>query len=156
VIVKKGETIISMLGDTVERWGDYTGIQRKYNEPGYVWLNGSLGKQNVNLTWVSRVRNTDPISGIRETAAGISSTKLYPNPAHEYVQVDFQLEQGMILEFDLMSMNGQRVTTFLRDKGKAGLCRFSFRTDDIPNGNYILNIRNGQQIIHSSKIVVAH
>lgn len=44
VVIKEGEfSIAGPAGDT-QRWGDYTGSQRKYNEPGVVWINGTYGK----------------------------------------------------------------------------------------------------------------
>ncbi len=44
VTVKQGELSINRLTDSLERWGDYTGVQPKYNEEGVVWMSGSYGR----------------------------------------------------------------------------------------------------------------
>src|SRR5690606_22271371 len=36
-ILKAGENKISVFGDPLERWGDYSGIQRRYNDPCKIW-----------------------------------------------------------------------------------------------------------------------
>ena len=39
-----------------ERWGDYSGIQRRYNDTGTVWIAGFYGRADeFNYTWVSEV-----------------------------------------------------------------------------------------------------
>ena len=39
-----------------ERWGDYSGIQRRYNDTGTVWTAGFYGRADeINYTWVSEV-----------------------------------------------------------------------------------------------------
>lgn len=49
--LKEAESPVDRLSG-YERWGDYFGIQRKYNEPGTVWLAGFYGRSNSNFTWV--------------------------------------------------------------------------------------------------------
>ncbi len=47
--LKSGENYIDnppLQNDPYERWGDYFGIQRKYNEPGKVWVGGFFGLHN--------------------------------------------------------------------------------------------------------------
>ncbi|GIR57574.1 MAG: hypothetical protein CM15mP65_01550 [Crocinitomicaceae bacterium] len=39
-----GDRAIDRLNGNVDRWGDYTGIQRSYNEPCKTWLSGMYGK----------------------------------------------------------------------------------------------------------------
>ncbi|HIO68499.1 MAG TPA: T9SS type A sorting domain-containing protein [Flavobacteriales bacterium] len=38
-----------------ERWGDYFGIQRKYNDNNTVWTAGFYGKSNNNFTWITEL-----------------------------------------------------------------------------------------------------
>ena len=53
VRIKNGENYVNRLPGSYERWGDYFGIQRKYNEPGKVWTAGYWGLQNNgNGTWL--------------------------------------------------------------------------------------------------------
>ncbi|TNF27140.1 MAG: hypothetical protein EP314_05175, partial [Bacteroidetes bacterium] len=41
--IKNGQSWVNVLSDTLERWGDYSGSQRLYDEPGKVWAVGSYG-----------------------------------------------------------------------------------------------------------------
>ena len=60
ITLKEGENFVAILAGPYERWGDYSGIQRKYNEPGKVWATGSYGSiTRVNGTWVSELTSPD-------------------------------------------------------------------------------------------------
>lgn len=55
IMLKKGEGIIDRANGP-ERWGDYFGIQRKYNEDHKVWTAGYYSRENGNnYTWVSEL-----------------------------------------------------------------------------------------------------
>lgn len=91
LIVKDGLAPINVLDDSIERWGDYTGIQRKYNAPGTAWLAGSYGVKRTafvpinHYTWVAEVRRTE--SKVTK-ALEIGRSIVYPNPAKRYVRLD--------------------------------------------------------------------
>jgi len=58
--LKAGENYTDRHSDSYERWGDYFGMQRRYNEPKTVWLAGYFGNQNKqNATWVAEVFSPD-------------------------------------------------------------------------------------------------
>lgn len=66
-VLKAGENYIQQLQGAYERWGDYIGIQRIYNEPGKVWIGGFYGRENSRSnTWLSKVsvspqESSDPV-----------------------------------------------------------------------------------------------
>lgn len=153
-IMKSGEGIIQLIGDSVERWGDYTGIQPKYNQNGIVFFNGSFGYNNDNRTWVGKARNPDPRMSTSENLA-IPQLHSYPVPASEYLSIEFEMKQTALVDINLYDLSGN-VIPLLRDKAKAGLNRFSFSVSDLPEGVYFLTIRNNEQLYFSKKIVVAH
>lgn len=62
VSVKEAESHVNRLnGYGYERWGDYFGIQRKYNEQGKTWMAGFYGRSNSNFIWVSELLTQDEI-----------------------------------------------------------------------------------------------
>ncbi|MES2560642.1 MAG: T9SS type A sorting domain-containing protein [Bacteroidota bacterium] len=157
VFVKKGDNSISVLADSVNRWGDYSGNQRKYNESGVSWINGSYGNSNGdNRTWIARLKSNDPLLGLAEKSASLSNALVYPNPTSAYVQVCFTMEQTQIVDFELWDMKGNRVAPLLHDRAKAGTNRFSFRTEDLASGIYLLTIKNNEHVLFQQKIVVHH
>jgi hypothetical protein len=158
-IMKLGESNILLIGDTLERWGDYSGIQRKYNDRGKVFYNGSFGYNNDNRTWVGISKNTDAKLGNEDLILlrnqQLNDVSIYPVPAKEYVNIDFTNEEKKVLNFVLLDMQGKE-TLLLSERAKAGLNRFVFNALNLNNGNYQLIIKDGETVVHSKKIMVAH
>lgn len=157
VFAKKGEGNIAVIGDSIERWGDYTGNQRKYNEPGVCWVNGSWGSNTGgNKTWIAKIKTTDPTLATKQIDPTITQTILYPNPTASVFTLEFSIAQTQKLSFDIIDITGKRVVTLLNEYVKAGLNQFSFTTNDLANGTYFLIIKHENKIIQQEKIVVSH
>jgi len=158
-IMKLGESNILLIGDSVERWGDYSGIQRKYNDLGKVFYNGSFGYNNDNRTWVGISKNTAAKLGndelIKLRNEQLNDVSIYPIPAKEYVNIDFTNNEKKVLNFILIDMQGKE-TLLLTERAKAGLNRFVFNVLNLNNGYYQLVIKDGETVVHSKKIMVAH
>lgn len=159
-IMRAGESNIRLIGDTVERWGDYTGIQLKYNETGKVFFNGSYGVSNDNRTWVGVSKNNDPKLNIHTEndfeKYATNDLLVFPIPSKEYVNIEFDNNEKRELSFILIDMSGKE-TTLLIDQAKAGKNKFVFNVFNVKNGVYQLLIKdNSQKTIHSKKIVVNH
>jgi hypothetical protein len=153
--VKAGESIIQLLFDTVERWGDYTGIQQKYNELGVCWLVGSYGSNNTNSTWLAKVKSTDPFLSVNENTNSSSNLQVYPVPSSEIVNVQFEMRLSLLVDFSLVDMQGREIP-LLRDKANAGLNNFSFDASDLSNGMYVLYVKQNENVLFNKKIVVSH
>lgn len=155
LIIKQGDRAVDVLQDTVERWGDYTGIQRKYNEPNTVWLSGSFGASTqVWRSWVAKVVNTDSniVSGLKEAAA--ITAKVFPNPTTERFSVEIHLPTDNYTRFALYDANGREVKVLLEDNCKAGVSIFSFSTAHLQAGTYFLHISNKGQLLRTEKVVI--
>ena len=58
--IKEGENYTDRHSDSYERWGDYFGIQPKFDEPGKVWTAGYYGNSiNRNVTWLNELSGPD-------------------------------------------------------------------------------------------------
>jgi hypothetical protein len=157
VFVKQGLGSITVISDSVNRWGDYTGNQKKYNEKGVCWVNGSYGESNgANRTWIAKIQSTDPTLGIAAQSSQVSQTHLYPNPSIETVTLEFNIAQAKLVDFVILDINGKTIANILHDKAKAGINRFSFSVNDLPAGNYFLVIKHENNPIHQQKFVVSH
>jgi hypothetical protein len=145
--------------DTAERWGDYTGIARKYNEPGLCWLNGSWGDNTgLTRTWIAKVRNADPKLGMNENPATpmMPSEQLYPNPASNDIRLSLHLTQTEWLSFYIVNVDGSTSRLIYRDTGKPGESIFTLPTDDLASGTYILKIIGNKGTATSYKFIVQH
>jgi len=146
--IKTGDTYVNVLSGAYERWGDYTGSQRKYNEPGVVWVSGNFGKfidgfpftYRNNATWIAGLKsNAEPAVNVPETIA-IQSAHIYPNPAHDYFYTELELPSSGDIEFRIYDTNGKLIKNLLKAHGKTGKHIFSFSMEQLPQGNYMLEV----------------
>ena len=105
-ILKKGQSIINytFIKPKEQRWGDYEGIQAKYNEKGVFYLVGSWGKGNNMNAYVARVK-------IKDTVADnpISTVRVFPIPTTENLNIEFQVNTQSTIIGELFNTSGQRM-----------------------------------------------
>lgn len=165
----------------VLRWGDYSGSQPKYDEPGVVWSSGSFsvyeppssyGKRG---TWI--VQLTSPIddfelpidtmevdtmevdtfvTGIQEQV--FNELKAYPNPVRDYFSVQFDVSENTVITAILVDNQGREVKRLLKATAKAGTNEFRFSTHTLSAGTYHLVIQGeykheGKQLL-SKQIII--
>ena len=150
---KNGTSNINILTDSVERWGDYTNIQRKYNTPGRAYLSGSWGKSSGVNCWVSIIDNNDFSVSTNDLAQEPMNT-IYPNPTDDVFNVTFKLENAQKVRFELRDLSGRLVSLLMHTFVKAGNNEFSFSTKPLTRGTYIFNISTKENLISSQKITV--
>jgi hypothetical protein len=157
VFVKKGIGNINVQGVDIERWGDYTGNQRKYDEPGVCWINGSWGNASgANKTWIAKIRSNDPTLSLKSVKVVLEKPIIYPNPVSETITIDFNTAETFMGTFEIMDVKGQHISTLLRDKIKAGSNRFIMDVEKLQNGIYFLMIKYENNIIQQQKFIVHH
>jgi|GEM_PF-225737 len=109
VSFRKGDSLIyyNYLKKGEQRWGDYEGIQAKYNEPGVFYAVGSYGAINTSM-WghVAKIKVTDTGS-----QRGISSVKVFPIPATAKVNIEFQTITEGYVWGQLYTEDGKPVRT---------------------------------------------
>ncbi len=154
VKIKTGEGYVDAFGDgDFERWGDYSGSQRRYNETATVWAVGSWGKEtNKNGTWIAELTSTDSIRPDEFPSLEISA---YPNPTVDLVTLNFYMEQTADISVDLYDMNGRRVISLFQDQAKFGQNIFTFSTAPLASGIYFATITSEEKHIYKQKIVKA-
>ncbi len=152
VKVKEGENIIDrFVPDSIERWGDYTGIQPKYNEPGVVWLSGSFGKETrFNGVWVGEVRmNTDLQPDIED-----SRVIVYPNPMAESMYIRLDILKTTSVKVNLYDLQGKLLAELYEGPVEAGSQSFYFDRGAYRPGMYIIRMLDGESEICSTKVAI--
>lgn len=182
-LLVEGETYVDMIPnsfDENERWGDYIGLQRKYNEPLIAWTAGYVSHGNQRAgTWISKVRmpididtiinqgvenyvvNGDTFSDLNGTLVplAIESDKIdkkpivFPNPARDMVNVEFDVSNMAEVRAEVYSINGQLVEQLINQRVRAGKNVFSFNLAPFPPGVYIIKLTSGSELIHSEKLI---
>ena len=155
VTVKAGTNYIDMLNQEVERWGDYSGNQRNYADPGEVWVAASFGSTGRrNSTWLGEILKPGPDVAINEIETKIE-TKTFPNPTTDRFRVTIDAMDIEHMHLFLTDLNGKLIHTFIRDlPKKSGIIEFSFDTQPLPAGTYLLHIETNHQKVGTEKIVV--
>lgn len=164
VRLKEGEGYVNKHSsptglNSYERWGDYFGLQRIFNEPGKVWAAGFYGlKTNQSNTWFSKVSLTPGVSdNSDEKSAAFNQSKvesnLYPNPFIDRFTVDFYLENEEDLQFRILDLKGAEVVHLGTARGTKGANRFSFSMEPLTRGMYFLKIVSGDKELVTKQIV---
>jgi hypothetical protein len=153
IIVKEGSAPINVqtgIRDTIERWGDYSGIQVRYNDFGTVWMSGSFGVRsgvsNVHHTWIGEVRlqNAD----VKPTLT-LGNSIAYPNPTGGIVNLASQAKPVSSVSF----VDAQGTTTqTLPVMTPTGM---TIDLSDQPNGVYHVTINYADGTQDTQKIVLA-
>jgi len=108
VRVKEGLGMMRVLvNDSLERWGDYTGVQRSYSHTGKVWFAGSYGlASGGSQTWIASAGNEDPSLSVPQ-AKQLEHTA-FPNPGKQFT-LSFALEQDQEIGLFVYDMKGQLI-----------------------------------------------
>ncbi|MEI6575164.1 MAG: T9SS type A sorting domain-containing protein [Bacteroidota bacterium] len=152
--VMNGQGFINVLAGE-ERWGDYSGSQRKYNNNGEVWVNGMYGKSGLNhqhATWIAQL-GTSIYLGQPTITPAKQEVSTFPNPFLEQFEVMFTLEKSDVLKFELYDIQGRLVRLLLYDKVKAGTSRFTFSGTALARGTYLLKIASKDGIVATKQII---
>lgn len=155
LVIKQGQSPVDVLVDTIERWGDYTTIQKRYNVPNTAWLSGSYTDTIKQYqTWIAELTNTESASlGVAQISP-MQGSALYPNPAHEQFTVTFDLADDAWCKFTLVDVQGKVVRLLLEDNIDAGTNQFSFSTAYLAAGTYFLHINSGEKNILTKPVVI--
>jgi hypothetical protein len=150
--LKTGSSYMNIITGT-QRWGDYSGSQRKYDEPGVVWVNGLYGNSShQNSTWIAELAFS-PAGIVEASKQAPAELNLYPNPLSETMEVNFVLQEHAYLSFDVYDMQGKLIKTLLRNKVMSGNNLFRFSMEPLPAGAYILQISDGNKQVFSKRFV---
>lgn len=168
--IQNGANYINLLQSNLERWGDYSGSQRKYNRPGEVWISGyysylyNSGFPKAHGAWIAQIF-TDTIPEIKVDTTQYASvpsinntnqiqSNVYPNPAHGFFMLEVSLEKPEYLTFELEDVNGKQLEVLLRDwvKGKQNL--FSFNTANLSAGVFFLKVKGNYGTSVVKKIII--
>lgn len=154
--VKDGTGYVDLLGGNQERWGDYTGSQRKYNEPNKFWVNGYYGLLNgashIHATWIAEIGMNFIATDVADKKAE-QNLKVYPNPIKEQVTVKFKVNETDYLNFVIYDVNGKEVKHLMKEFIKEGTHEFSFSAEPLSTGVYFLKIFSDKQEFANQKII---
>ena len=164
--LQSGKNQVNYVTGKSERWGDYSGAQRRYNAPGEVWVSAAFARSvkdgffndDIFGTWISELENTTQLAGIQSQNINnnIVNGSVYPNPAPQYqnVHIDFTLKTQETLLFYITDLHGKIVKNLLTDNALPGKNTFSFVTNPLAPGMYIIYATGNGKTVIQKKFVV--
>lgn len=146
-----GNGSVNVLTSNLERWGDYTGAQRIYNEPGAVWATGSFGRSGfAKVTGTRAVLINSPTKTSEPLVPSelVSQVTLFPNPALEQFSLEFVMAQSGELKFEVIEITGRYARVLQERYVPMGRHVFMFDTYHLAAGSYIFVVtdQDGKQV----------
>ena len=152
-ILKKGQSIINytFIKPSEQRWGDYEGIQQKFNEKGVFYLVGSWGKTNSMFAYVARVKLKDTVYD-----NPIANVRVFPVPTTENLQIEIQNSTSATITGQIYNADGKLVSAKSPASNQTlaipgaesfqmslepGTHRYALHTLGLPKGIYFLRLQ---------------
>lgn len=165
--VKTGDTCVNILYPpnypvSPERWGDYTGICRKYNSPiPQAWMAAAYGANTLPRrasygTWIAKILTAESpvVAGITENNSNKSTIKLFPNPASKLFTLEFENKKAGKVNITLYSIHGQVVRVLFNDVLRASQNQLSFNTLMLAPGTYFIKASREGEILAQEKLII--
>ena len=152
----QGNNFVDMLNGELERWGDYLGTQRDYNDPQTVWIAGFIGiGAKVNAPLICRVQRPENPTGTEETQILENTTTVFPNPLRDRTSIEFIIPENVqTVNVTLYTISGEKVDNIYTSKNaKKGKNSFSFDTSSLVKGSYLIKVILDDIEIRTQKIV---
>lgn len=169
-VVKTGDTSVNILyppsyAIQPERWGDYTGICRKYNaEIPQAWLAAAYATNTPPRlasygTWIAQITTADPHLP-PPTPASLNHTtenqpnKIYPNPASDLFTLEFAIEKAGEIFIKIMDMNGRIIKVLFNDVVRESQNKLSFNQLMLAKGQYIVTVEQNHKAIVTKSLII--
>ncbi len=155
--IKQGSSLISYFGidPSEQRWGDYEGIQAKYNEPGVFYAVGSYGRNRQMSPFVARLRIQDPMN-----QAAAPDVRIFPIPASEgYFDIEWKSDKTATINGRLTAMHGGRILpnsslSNFELRAEAGTHLYRIHTRNTAPGLYQLQLFSGEDVLHTRNVII--
>jgi Secretion system C-terminal sorting domain len=148
IVLKKGDTTINMLyppaqNNIAERWGDYTGIQRKYNTAmPEVWCAGAYAGNNSRKasynTWMTQLLNGNAALPIAPITKSATNASVYPNPSYQEFNYTWQQATEQNVHIYIINISGQIIKEIFNGDMEKGQHTIRFNKGAMASGQYFL------------------
>lgn len=151
-VIQEGESNVNPSVNYTMRWGDYFGMQRRYNESCNVWMSGYFGKNSRNNSWVAEaILPGDCFDTVTQTP--YTENTLFPNPSIAETEIHFTLNEAKNIRIDLIASDGKLIRVLYEDAAKKGENRLNFSTETLASGLYYVRIYSGKEKILTKKLM---
>jgi hypothetical protein len=147
ITVKEGTNSISG-----GRWGDYSCSSRKHNSSiPTVWVEAQYGAAGTNYEmWIAEIIASD-VTSIATTSNQVNEPKLYPNPAIDLFNLEFDSKEAQQVIIDLVDMQGKTVQQLFDGVVYQGSNTLRFNKNAIASGSYVVRVSSATHVVIAQK-----
>lgn len=154
VNIRSGDSCINMLAQKEQRWGDYSGSQPDWNAIGAVWVEGIYGRRQKNYGNYIAELSSPYFNEVPEMNQAAASATVYPNPAWQFVRLEFDLPEEDVFSFVIYDAQGRMVDRILQRRCDEGRNIVQFNTAPLLAGTYFLKAMNNDGKVFATKSFV--
>jgi len=138
----------------------YDNVKGNIVEPHRIYLVAFVSYYDAD-TWKRNVLNAEKVNLTGQGSSMIEKTEnsynisVYPNPANEFTNVNFNLSNNSDIKIELYNQTGQQIAILAEAYYESGNYRLTVNTALLNQGVYYLKIEDNNQQ-HTTKIVVVH
>ncbi|MBA3647204.1 MAG: T9SS type A sorting domain-containing protein [Chitinophagales bacterium] len=145
--------LVKAGNDTINSyWGDYSGICRRYNNPGECWLIGQYGSTTpLSINWIAQLFNPDlQFRNLNESVESKSIVQVFPNPFSQSTTISFTLSQAEKISLNIYDLSGRVVKVLADEIINTGKHELEWNSTDQngniePAGIYLLRMQTGNE-----------
>jgi hypothetical protein len=160
--IKDGINYVNLLQSNLERWGDYSGSQTRYCNPGEVWMSGYYGYYfnssypKAHGAWITQLTTEDRLylSAPKAQKTVVPDPVVYPVPTRDVFNIDISLTTPEYLSINLLDVTGKLVTPLFRDLVTATESTLTFGAGELPAGVYFINVTGTKGTSLNKKILI--
>ena len=140
-----GNNYVDMLNGDLERWGDYLGTQRDYNDPSIAWVSGFIGIGNfINAPYICKIQRPQEPTGTEELLPDPNKYKanVFPNPLKDRLSINLHIrDEVKSISINLYGINGEKIDNIYSSNSvKSGKNLFSFDSSNLVSGTYLIKV----------------
>lgn len=137
------------------RWGDYSGGALRQDGSNEIWCYGVVG----SATGINTGRLAQFSTNLCQTTPKQNSSNhsqnltVYPMPFYDEITLTFSMDKTGEVEVLLLDMNGRIIKNLVTDKVYAGTAKFTMSLNELPKGNYFIQIQKNQLFLQTQKVI---
>jgi hypothetical protein len=136
----QGEFNVSSVLPTFVRYNMDPGGWNGFYLPSYAWLDPYPWQHHIFAYFIS-----DEATGINEPNLTVSNILVTPNPAADYAQVNFSLNNSSDVQIDLYDITGKLINSFSMGKLPKGNHNQPINVSKLAAGVYTVSVVSGNQ-----------
>lgn len=153
VLLIEGEGYVDILSDNIERWGDYFTIANKFNS-NTAWAFGCIGNSSEDFdNYLFEVSLDTEASRGELSAKPKSAIALYPNPASEYIKVNFELNSREVVDISLYDQQGKLIQTLTKDAYNPGTHQLQLNIAPLAKGTYFVRVSGSEGLLANEQVL---